>query len=271
MFNAQELLGSLVSAGTSQSGQGRMRHALGSEGLGGSNGLLGKLMGNLGGGGSGSGDMLGGLAGMAGNMMGDAKRSVSSGNPLAVGGLGALAGSLLGGGGGSLKGAMGGGALALLGSLALDALRNANTGDAGGSTMPADELPIGVREPRGETETRQLESKATLIIQAMANAAKADGNIDGSEIQKIAGKLTEQGADSEAREYVLKLLESPMDTEKLLGSVGDPQTAAEVYSASILAIEVDTAAERQYLGDLAQRLGLAPEVVSRIHLLLGVS
>jgi uncharacterized membrane protein YebE (DUF533 family) len=182
-----------------------------------------------------------------------------------------LAGSLLGGGGGSLKGAMGGGALALLGSLALDALRNANKGDAGGSHMTADELPIGVREARDETETRQLESKATLIIQAMANAAKADGNIDGSEIQKIAGKLTEQGADSEAREYVLKLLESPMDTEKLLSSVGDQQTAAEVYSASILAIEVDTTAERQYLDDLARRLGLPPEVVSRIHLLLGVS
>ena len=54
----------------------------------------------------------------------------SSGNPLAVGGLGALAGALLGGGGGAVKGAMGGGVLALLGGIAMSALKNYQAGAA---------------------------------------------------------------------------------------------------------------------------------------------
>jgi uncharacterized membrane protein YebE (DUF533 family) len=47
---------------------------------------------------------------------------VQQNNPLAIGGLGALAGAMLGGG----KGAVGGGLMAVLGSLAYSALQRAN-------------------------------------------------------------------------------------------------------------------------------------------------
>ena len=50
-----------------------------------------------------------------------------------------------------------------------------------------------------------------------------------------------------------------------------PELAVQVYAASLLAIEVDTAAERAYLRDLAARLGLDASAVARVHQALGVA
>jgi uncharacterized membrane protein YebE (DUF533 family) len=52
--------------------------------------------------------------------------------------------------------------------------------------------------------------------------------------------------------------------------VNGPGQAAEVYAASLLAIEVDSPAERAYLGLLAARLGLADELVASLHGAAGV-
>ena len=62
----------------------------------------------------------------------------------------------------------------------------------------------------------------------------------------------------------------PLDLKALLHEVSSPQMAAEVYAASLLAIEVDTPAERGYLSQLAQGLGLDEGAVQRLHLTLGV-
>jgi hypothetical protein len=178
MFNARDLLGHLMQAGMSSSGSRRVGHAMGPQGLGRSDNPLGQLLQGLGGSGGGSG----GLADMARGMFGDASRSVGSGNPLAVGGLGALAGAMFGGGRGAMKGAVGGGALALLGTLAMSALRNQGQGQ---TAVSADELaqqaPLGLREPQNASEEQELEGRAILIMRAMIAAAKADGEIDGSE------------------------------------------------------------------------------------------
>ena len=96
MLNARDLLGQLMQAGMADSSSDRLRHAMGSEGLGRQDNPLGQLLQGLGGG-TGSGG-LGSLAEMAQGMFGQAKGSVQSGNPLAIGGLAALAGALLGGG-----------------------------------------------------------------------------------------------------------------------------------------------------------------------------
>ena len=50
-----------------------------------------------------------------------------------------------------------------------------------------------------------------------------------------------------------------------------PELAVQVYAASLLAIEVDTAAERAYLRDLAARLGLDASAVAHVHQALGVA
>jgi len=47
--------------------------------------------------------------------------------------------------------------------------------------------------------------------------------------------------------------------------------AAQVYSASLMAIEVDTAAERSYLDGLARAMGLSPQTAQNIEQLMGMA
>jgi len=286
MFDARELLGQLMQAGTSRSTGNRVGHALGARepggsgdqvsdprsGLGQSGGDRGNPLSDLLGGlGQGGGGGLGGLADAARSMLGGAGRTAQD-HPLATSGLAALAGAFLGGKSGVPKGAIGGGALALLASLAWSSLkgRDQEQGAPSGDDLARD-APLGLREPQSPAEEQQLQDKATLIVSAMINAAKADGSIDQNEAQRIAGKLGDEGADAEAREFITAEMRKPQDTESLIAKARTPELAVEVYAASLLAIEVDTPAEKDYLRRLADGLGLAPTTVQRVHDALGVS
>jgi uncharacterized membrane protein YebE (DUF533 family) len=182
---------------------------------------------------------------------------------LAVGGIGALAGALLGGGGRSMGGALGGGIMALLGAMAFSALKK------GG--QPAAEVPVGLQEVKTPQEKKALEREAGLIFQAMINAAKADGQIDREEVNRIIGKLGEMGIDDEAREFVMTEMQKPMDTDALVNAAtGRPGLGAQFYAASLLAIEVDTPAERAYMRNLGERLGLNPAAIAELERTIGM-
>jgi uncharacterized membrane protein YebE (DUF533 family) len=267
-MNISDLLGAVMQSGMAPSSQQRLQNAFGSGGgntleslgsmLGGgqSGGLGGALSSMLGGGG-------GGLGGMLGDVLNQAGQKVGGNQNLALGGLGALAGALLGGGGKSLGGALGGGLMALLGAMAFQALK--------GSGGRAPQVPLGLMEPQTVADRQELEQHAELVLQAMINAAKADGQIDPSEIRRIGGKLQEVGVDAETQQYVMAEMQKPMETAKLIAAVkGRPELAAEIYGASLLAIEVDTSAETKYLDQLASGLGLRPEVAERIKEMVGL-
>jgi len=263
-----DLLGAMMQSGMAPSSNQRLQNALG----GGSGGLLESLGGLLGGQRSGGlGDVLsgalggggGGLGGMLGEVLNQAGQAVGGKQNLALGGLGALVGSLLGGGGKSLGGALGGGVMALLGAMAFKALQ--------GSGQSTGRVPLGLIEPQSEADREELENRSELVLKAMINAAKADGKIDEGEAHRIGGKLQEAGADADGQRYVLDLMRRPMETETLITAAeGHPNLAAELYAASLMAIEVDTSAEKAYLGKLASGLGLTSEVTWRIEQMVGL-
>lgn len=273
MFNARELLGEFMQVGTSGSASRRMQHAMGSEGLGARGNPLSQLFAGLGGsgGGTGGGGTFAGLAEMAKGFLGRTSQEVKGGNPLAIGGIGALAGMLFGGGGGAARGAVGGGALALLGSVAMNAFKSWGAGAESDPDKLARSAPLGVREPQGPDEERELEARALLIVKAMINAAKADGHIDPQERQRILGRMEADGTDSEERRFVEAEIDKPADLDAIVREAAPPEVAIQVYAASLLAIEVDTPAERSYLSTLADRLGLPREAVERVHQSLGVA
>lgn len=253
-MNAQSLLDALLQANPAGATQNRINHATGPQGLAGTGSPLAGI--------------LGGLAESAGSLFNVGRERVQSGDPAAIGGLGALAGLVLGGRGGAL----GGGALALLGSLAYAAMKKsgAETGPVPAEQL-AREAPLGLRPAQGPAEHAAVESTARLIISAMVSAAKADGAIDGAEMGRLMGKVKEAGADAEDQAFLLGELQKPLDLEGLIRGVTTPEAAAQVYAASLLAIEVDTPAEVDYLRRLADGLGLSPDVVQEIHNTLGVS
>jgi len=51
----------------------------------------------------------------------------------------------------------------------------------------------------------------------------------------------------------------------IASAAGRPDVAAQIYAASLLAIEVDTPVEKRYMENLADGLRLAPETVSFIE------
>ena len=57
-----------------------------------------------------------------------------------------------------------------------------------------------------------------------------------------------------------------METAKIVAAVkGRPDLAAQVYSASLMAINVDTDAERKYLAKLGKAMGLSDAVMQNIE------
>jgi len=268
MTNFSEILGALLQSDPSQSTSGRLQEALGAGGTPAQGSLEGLLKGTgldevlsgLLGGGQGGG---GGIGNTLSNVLNEASQAVGGQENLALGAFGALLGSVLGGGTGSVKGAIGGGALAMLGALAYNALK--------GTPQETKEVPLGLKAPATAAEKEQMEDQAGLVIKAMINAAKADGQIDRDEVQRIIGKLGEAGLDQKTRDFVLAEMNKPMDTEELVAAAkGNPQLAAQVYAASLLGVEVDTPGERAYLEDLAKRLGLVPQAVTNLENTMGL-
>ncbi len=291
MFNAKSLLDALVSAGT-QAGQ---------PGGQGQTGSLGQILGGLatkvqqGGG-------LGGLAGMAGQILtqasqgvGDAARQTGvqqkAGDVMGqvTGGRSAqdvlaqakamfdknpaMATAVLGGLGALVFGSSTGravvgsaaklGGMALIGGLAYKAYQNYQSGkpmlDIGSS-------PELLPAPRGTGFEAEAATEATalLFIRAMIAAAAADGAIDAEERTTILGGLREAGFDQEANEWLEQEMASPASIETLVAGAESPELAAQIYTAARIAINPDTAGEKNFLAALSAELGLDAELVANI-------
>jgi uncharacterized membrane protein YebE (DUF533 family) len=278
-----DLLGSLLQAGMTPSANGRLEHSLGEKGIGAPGGVLEQVFGkrnpaapeksNASNPASASPlDSLEGPLASLGKMASAVLTQGTQNKSLAAGGLGAILGSILGGGSSSAKGALGGGALAMLGSIVLQAFQNAGGKQAGQLAFdPQTKLRAGLREPESAQEEKEVQGAAELIIRAMINASKADGRIDANEKENILGRIQEDRITPDHRRFLEQEMRKPMDTDSLVNAIYEPHIAAQVYAASLLAIEVDSPAEKSYLQDLAKRLRLDPKVVQHLHTALGVA
>ena len=79
----------------------------------------------------------------------------------------------------------------------------------------------------------------------------------------------EAGADAESKNLLVEEMRGPPDTDALARDARTPELAAKVYAASLLAIDVDTQAERDYLQRLASALRLDADTVRRLHFAVG--
>ena len=204
----------------------------------------------------------GGFGGMA-EMARDFLRNEQAGGMTGgqIGGIGAAAGALLGGG---LGGAARGGAMAILGTLALSALRNSGAASAHDASETAQDSSLPAADPE---EVASLTGPDTerLLIKAMIDAAKADGNIDQSEMEKIVGKLDSDQVSDDEKAFVVAEMRSASDPEALAAQVRNQPQAAEVYAAAIMTISIDSQAEKDYLRRLAKALNLDAGTVDQLH------
>jgi len=142
-------------------------------------------------------------------------------------------------------------------------------GQASATTPSAPAPPTPPTAAPADPEPQARE--AVLLIRAMIAAANADGRIDADERQSILEKLEKLQLSTEERAFIEAELLAPASLATIAGQVKTAQTASQVYAVSLMAITVDTDAERAYLQTLAQELGLAPGVVAKIHAKLGTT
>ncbi len=199
--------------------------------------VLGSVLGSvLGGGraapsGAGLGDVLGGLLG---------------GGSASGGGMADVLGGLLGGG----KSGAGAGGLGALLAMAMKQF--------GGSSGA-----MGLADMEAELEPEQANEQAMVMIRAMIYAAKADGRVDDEEQRHIIEGLGDDITPEEMK-FVQDEMATPVDVQALARSI-PPGMETQVYLASLMAIDLDSNPEAQYLHQLAQALNLAPDAVNAIH------
>ena len=202
-----------------------------------------------------------------GEKAGQAKQLASE-NPLATG---ALVAVLLGTGtgravaGSALK--LGG--LAAVAGLAYTAYKNYQNGNKPG-TDPAggqqEVLPPPLDNSFHPTNAPQGEEEFALaLVRAMIAAARADGHIDETERQRIMERAQMAGFDNEVAAFMEDELSQPVDLDSLVKAASTDAQKVELYTASRLAIEPKTRAERGYLDMLAGRLGLPDALVEHVE------
>ena len=110
-----------------------------------------------------------------------------------------------------------------------------------------------------------------MLIRAMIAAANADGVIDEEELNRTLKKLETMDLSDQEHSFIVKELFSPARLEDIVTQIKLPEMAKMVYAVSLLAIEVDTGAERAYMKTLAQQLSLNESDLKDIYLTLGIN
>jgi uncharacterized membrane protein YebE (DUF533 family) len=112
-------------------------------------------------------------------------------------------------------------------------------------------------------EDKETVGKATL--RAMISAMKADGQVEADERARLFDRLGQISLSDEEKAFLFDELARPLDIEAVVAGATSPELGAEIYAASLVAIDPDRPAERAYLSDLASRLQLDPGLVASIH------
>ena len=236
-MNTRDLLEQLLRAGQGSMAQHGDGGASAQGGLGDLGGLLGGLLGGgagagagAGGGGAGLGGLLGGLLG-GGSSMGGAPQSRSGGGTNYA-------------------------ALASLGMMAFQAYQAWQSSQA----SAPQEVPRTVDLLAGP----EAEEHSHAILRALIAAAKADGRIDDTEKQMISTEIGRHTDDPQLQQWLDDEVAKPLDAREVAQSATDPGMASEMYLASVMLVDDQRDAERNYLDELAAALQIEPQL--QVHL-----
>ena len=113
-------------------------------------------------------------------------------------------------------------------------------------------------------------SSGVLLIRAMIASACADGELDTAEKSRILKRLESVDLDEEETAFIKTELDNPRAADDLIAEVTSPAIAQQVYAVSLMAVNVDTKAEKTYLRNLADQLNLSEADRAKVHGLLEI-
>ncbi|MFO0940799.1 MAG: DUF533 domain-containing protein [Pirellulales bacterium] len=117
------------------------------------------------------------------------------------------------------------------------------------------------------SSTMTANDEAIFLIQALINAAKADGRIDANEQQTI---LSQVPNDPATINFLKQQFAQPLDVREFAWSV-PLGMEVKVYTMSLAGMQLDNQAEAEYLVELAHGLRLPPDTCRQIHARYGAA
>lgn len=131
-------------------------------------------------------------------------------------------------------------------------------GDIFGQRPSASQVNVAVARPAELSQNDQ----AVLMIRAMINSAKIDGQISQDEQQFILDRVGDNS--QETVQFLRTEFARALNVDEFSASV--PIGLEEkIYQLSLMAIKLDTTQEADYLRALAKGLRLSPDDVNGIH------
>lgn len=155
------------------------------------------------------------------------------------------------------------GAAAALGGLAYKAYTNYKEGKPLVGTRAAEFLSAA-RTGATLPGAPPANDHALLLLRAMIASALSDGLIDADERARIVGRLSDIGVGAEERQFLDREIAAPWSPQQFAAAATTPEMRSEIYLASAVVIEADTASEQAYLRYLAATLGLEDGLVQHL-------
>lgn len=156
------------------------------------------------------------------------------------------------------------GALAAVGGLAYTAYQryrqNNNTSQAAQWQQP-----IAREKFESVAQEQNAATAGLLLVRAMITAATSDGHMDGDEQARIFEETERLNLSAQEKARLFDELRRPLSLDELSQQVDSPETAIEVYAASLVAIDESRPQAQAYLSQLAQVLQLPDSLVQSVH------
>ncbi|WP_109466312.1 tellurite resistance TerB family protein [Albibacillus kandeliae] len=166
------------------------------------------------------------------------------------------------------------GGLAAVGGLAYKAYRDWQTNRPSGTEAD----PLGLPKPPADSgfdidndrDSGGQDFRLTLM-RAMIAAAKSDGHIDKAEHERIRAQIDQLGLGAPEKAALFDYFSAPSDPAAMAALARSGEQQAEIYLASALAIDPDTAEEQAYLDALAGNLGMPEGLRDHLDLEAGAA
>jgi uncharacterized membrane protein YebE (DUF533 family) len=159
------------------------------------------------------------------------------------------------------------GGAALLGGLAYKAFSNWQRNNSGQPVLDNSNHVPGLENESSFTATVAESTDFQLqLIKAMIAAARADGEIDAKEQQRIFDAVEQMDMSAEEKGFVFDLLQQPIPLVELVDGADTLEQKSEIYLASCLVINADHPSELAHLNRLAQTLELPEALAQQLQL-----
>lgn len=119
--------------------------------------------------------------------------------------------------------------------------------------------------PIGELEDDAASDRSMAIVKAMISAAKADGHIDAEETKAISSKVKALALDTDLTAFLMSEMNKPVDVATVAATADTVETAAELYLASAMVVDLQDKQERDYMDSLATALKIDKDLARQLE------